>query len=247
MTPGTRIGLIGDYDAAVTAHQAIPEALRLASEALHRPVASTWIPTNEIRDASILRDYDGLWCVPATPYRSMRGALLAIRYAREERRPFLGTCGGFQHALIEYARNVMGWADAAHAETAPGKHPAIIAPLACELVEVTATVRFHPGSRIAAAYGREEATEGYHCRYGLNPSFQSALVAGPLRAGAVDAAGEIRAVELDGHPFFLATLFQPERAALAGRVPPVVAAFLRAAGELAEQRDGLAARPSARP
>ena len=59
--------------------------------------------------------------------------------------------------------------------------------------------------------------------------FQAALVSGPLRVGARDATGEVRAVELDGHPFFLATLFQPERAALEGQLPPVVAAFVRSA------------------
>ena len=65
-------------------------------------------------------------------------------------------------------------------------------------------------------------------RYGLNPDFRAALVRGPLRATAHDTAGDTRAVELDGHPFFVATLFQPERAALEGRVPPLVAAFVQA-------------------
>lgn len=158
----------------------------------------------------------------------MAGALIAIRFARENRVPFLGTCGGFQHAIIEYARNVLGWTDAEHAETAPRAARPVITPLACELVEATDSVRFQPGSRIASYYGSEVATEGYRCRYGLNPELQAALLlSGPLRAGARDAAGEVRAVELDEHPFFLATLFQPERAALHGRVPPLVAAFVR--------------------
>jgi CTP synthase (UTP-ammonia lyase) len=70
--------------------------------------------------------------------------------------------------------------------------------------------------------------EGYRCRYGLNPKFQVELVAGPLRAGADDETGEVHAVELDGHPFFVATLFQPERAALKGQAVPLVEAFVRA-------------------
>ena len=89
-------------------------------------------------------------------------------------------------------------------------------------------MRFVPGSRIAAAYGATEATEGYRCRYGLNAEFRSALLAGPLRATAEDEAGEVRAVELDGHPFFVATLFQPERASLAGKSVPLVVALVRA-------------------
>ena len=97
-------------------------------------------------------------------------------------------------------------------------------------------VRFHPGSQIASAYGCEVSTEGYRCRYGVNPEFQEMLVCGPLRAGAHDVTGEIRAIELDGHPFFVATLFQPERAALAGRLPPVVMAFVRASAAYAAQQ-----------
>jgi CTP synthase (UTP-ammonia lyase) len=219
---------VGDFDASVPAHQAIPLALKQAAETLNIAVESEWIPTEELLAESRLAGFDGLWCVPASPYRSMDGALLAIRHAREKAIPFLGTCGGFQHVVIEYARNVLGWADADHTETVPDATRAVISPLACALVEATNTVRLFPGSRIAMAYGTHESTEGYRCRYGLNPEFQAALVAGPLRASADDATGEIRAVELEGHPFFVATLFQPERAALRGQLAPLVVSFLRA-------------------
>ena len=158
----------------------------------------------------------------------MEGALRAIRFAREQGRPFLGTCGGFQHTIIEYARNVLGWADADHTETAPNAARPVITPLTCALVEKTDTIRFHKGSILATAYGCSEAIEGYHCNYGINPAFLSAIVSGPLRISAEDQAGDVRAVELDGHIFFVATLFQPERAALAGKIPPVVTAFVRA-------------------
>jgi CTP synthase (UTP-ammonia lyase) len=222
------VGLIGDYNESVPAHQAIPMALRRAAEALHIDVEFEWVPTDELTSVSRIARFDGVWCVPASPYRSMDGALLAIRHARESSIPFLGTCGGFQHAVVEYARNVLGWADAEHAETAPDAARPVISPLACALVEATGLVRLFPGTRIAAAYGASETTEGYRCRYGLNPEFRAALVAGPLRAAADDATGEVRAVELDGHPFFVATLFQPERAALKGQLAPLVVAFLSA-------------------
>lgn len=221
------IGLIGDYSAAVLAHQAIPVALERASTVLEMAVEFEWVPTMEIVSVARVSEFDGLWCVPASPYRNMNGALLAIRYARENAIPFLGTCGGFQHLIIEYARNVLGWADAEHAETAPNASRAVIAPLECTLVEVTGSVRLFPNSRIAAAYGTERTTEGYHCRYGLNAQFQSELLVGPLRSAAVDENGDVRAVELSGHPFFVATLFQPERAALNGKHAPLVSAFVK--------------------
>jgi CTP synthase (UTP-ammonia lyase) len=229
MSSMIRIGLIGDYNPAVIAHRAIPPALALAGEALAISVAGEWVPTQEIRDAARVAGFDGLWCVPASPYRSMQGALCAIQFAREQGLPFLGTCGGFQHAIIEYARSVLGWADADHAETAPHAARPVITPLSCALVEVTDTIRLHFPSRLAAAYQCLEITEGYHCSYGLNPLFQAQLASGPLRVVAEDVTGAVRAVELDDHPFFVATLFQPERLALQGRVPPIVAAFVRAA------------------
>jgi CTP synthase (UTP-ammonia lyase) len=232
MTNTLRIGLVGDYDASVPAHQAIPRALQLAAEATTYEVVGEWLPTDAIHAPADLEGYAGLWCVPASPYRSMDGALLAIQYARETGRPFLGTCGGFQHAIIEYARNVLGWHDAEHAETAPEAQRPVITPLACALVEATDGIRFVADSRIAVAYGTSEATEGYRCRYGLNADFAAQLVAGPLRATAHDVAGEVRAVELAGHPFFVATLFQPERAALVGQLPPLVQAFVVACGQV---------------
>ena len=229
LNSSTRIGLIGDHNPAVIAHQAIPRALELAGRSVGVSVQAEWVPTESIRDFSRVSDLDGLWCVPATPYTSTEGALRAIRFAREKGRPFLGTCGGFQHTIIEYARSVLGWADAEHAETSPEAARAVISPLACGLVEVTGTIRLIEPSRIASAYQSLEIIEGYHCNYGLNPVFQAEITTGPLHVSAVDGAGGVRAVELDDHPFFVATLFQPERAALQGRVPPVVAAFVKAA------------------
>ena len=143
--------------------------------------------------------------------------------------PFLGTCGGFQHTLLEYARNVWHVSDAAHAELDPNAPNPIIAPLSCELVERTGRVRAVPGSRLAAICGESEFRETYHCRYGLSPQWAGRLDRGPLSVSARDEAGEVRAIELTGHPFFMATLFQPERAGLAGRSHPLVEALLHAA------------------
>jgi CTP synthase (UTP-ammonia lyase) len=242
----TDIALVGDYDVTVLAHQAIPQALALAAKALNAPIDFLWLPTATIDSDAILAPFDAIWCVPASPYRSMEGALRAIRFARTQPRPFLGTCGGFQHAVVEYARGVLGWADADHAESSPDAVRPVIAPLGCSLVEVTDRVRLRPGSRIAAAYGATEAVEGYRCRYGLNPAFREALLSGPLRVTAEDAAGDVRALELEAHPFFVATLFQPERAALAGRLPPLVKAFVQAAAVAPEVRrpKGETAHPS---
>lgn len=223
-----RIALVGDYNADVPAHQAIPLALRDAADALGRAIAFDWMPTDSIHSVTRLSGFDGIWCVPASPYLSMEGALLAIAHARTTGLSFLGTCGGFQHAVIEYARNVLGWTDADHGETSPDGQRLVITPLECALVEATGAVQLVPGTRIAAAYAASTVVEGYRCRYGLNPQFQNALIAGELRASAFDENGEVRSMELVHHPFFVATLFQPERAALQHRPAPLVHAFVAA-------------------
>ena len=130
------MALIGDFNPSVLPTRRFPEALELAGAHHRVKVEGTWIHTSTIAAADRrLAGFDGIWCVPASPYANTSGALDAIRYAREQCRPFLGTCGGFQHALLEYARNVCGMKDAEHAETDPGAAVHLIAPLACSLVE----------------------------------------------------------------------------------------------------------------
>jgi CTP synthase (UTP-ammonia lyase) len=221
-----RIALIGDYNPSVKAHQAIPRALGLASGS-DIDCQCEWVHTTTLvcDPQEQLADFDGIWCVPASPYANTRGALNAIRFARTAGRVFLGTCGGFQHALMEYAEAVWGIA-AAHAEVDPDAVDPVIAPLTCSLVEQVGSIFFTPRSQLASIYGAVSATEEYHCRYGLNPRYAERLASGPLWIAARDEADGVRAIELDGHPFFIATLFQPERSAFAGRAHPLIRAFV---------------------
>jgi CTP synthase (UTP-ammonia lyase) len=230
MSTTIRIALIGDYDEAVTAHRAIPLALDLAATAVGCTAVPDWIATPELAHAAqMLADYDAAWCVPGSPYASMDGALNAISYAREHSLPFLGTCGGFQHALIEYARNVLGLLEADHAESNPDAALPLIAPLSCSLAEATGEINLHDGTRIRAIYGQPQVVEGFNCNYGVNPEYQQLLRDGKLHISATDEQGDVRAVELDEHPFYIAVLFQPERSALRGVVHPLISAYLQAA------------------
>lgn len=224
-----RIALIGDYNPSAKAHQAIPGALTLACGA-DIDGQWDWLHTSTLTGEPVdqLAQYDGVWCVPASPYANTRGALKAIRFARETGRAFLGTCGGFQHAIMEYADAVWGVA-AAHAEIDADAVDPVISPLACSLVEQSGELYVEPRSRVALIYGTTTAHEEYHCRYGLNPHYVERLASGALRIAARDGADEVRAVELDGDQFFIATLFQPERSAFSGRRHPLIRAFLVAA------------------
>jgi CTP synthase (UTP-ammonia lyase) len=224
-----RIALVGDRSDGVIAHRSIPIALKMAVDQLGADVSWEWLHSrsigNDIPDA--LAPFAAVWCVPGSPYENTAGVIGAIRYARERQKPFLGTCGGFQHALLEYAESVWG-IKAAHAETDPNADNLVIAPLTCALVEVKGALHFDPRSRLARIYGRETASEEYHCSYGLNPQYADRWQAGPLKVAARDEQGSVRAVELEGHPFFIAALFQPERAALRAQLPPLVKAFAAA-------------------
>jgi CTP synthase (UTP-ammonia lyase) len=227
----TRLALIGDYNPEVVAHRAITLALELARKNTGRACEWNWIGTDTLTDAPRQLDgYDGVWCVPASPYRNMEGALAAIRFAREDKRPFLGTCGGFQHALIEFARHVAGVVGAEHAETNATARDLVVTPLACSLVGQQGDITFTPGSQLHAIFNGQPAREGYHCNYGPNPAYRARFESTGLRFTGFDSAGQIRAMELPGHPFFIGTLFQPERSALEGRRHPLIEAFVRQLG-----------------
>jgi CTP synthase (UTP-ammonia lyase) len=232
MVRPVRIALVGDFDPEVTAHRAIPEALQLSAIRLGLDVAPAWVYTSAITPPTPpkLSEFAAVWCVPASPYASMDGALAAVRFARESGRPFLGTCGGFQHAVLEYVRNVLGHREADHAETSPQATMPVISRLTCSLIERTGTVFFRDGSRLRQIYGTGQANEEYHCNYGVNPAYARLFTdSAGLCVSACDAAGEVRAVELVGHPFFIATLFQPERSAFRRAEQPLITAFVAAA------------------
>jgi len=231
MPDAPSIALVGDYSPEVIAHRAIPVALELANRDLGAKATWSWVQTRDINNAARdLANFAAVWVVPASPYENMAGALGAIRWARETKRPLLGTCGGFQHMLIEFARDVAGLTGADHAESNPEGSTLVVTRLSCSLVEKSSDVHFTPGSRLQQIYGGSTADERYRCNYGLNPAHAAALEKAGMLFTAHDDNGEIRGAELPVamHPFFVGTLFQPERAALRGETPPLARAFVGA-------------------
>lgn len=219
------VALVGDRSPSVRAHARIPQlidALRRRDGIVLDPY---WIPSEEAERG--LDGFDGIWVVPGSPYRSADGAIAAARTARERQIPFLGTCGGFQHALLMLARDLAGIADAAHAEYGP-RGELVIVELECSLVGHEGAIAYAPGSLMRRIMGVERSVERYHCSYGLDSAYRQALADAGVRFSAHDDAGDVRALELPGHPFFLGTLFQPELAGDATRAHPVVRAFAHA-------------------
>jgi len=131
-------------------------------------------------DATLFERVDALWIAPGSPYKDLEQTLWAIREARERGVPCLGTCGGFQHMVLEYARHVLGFRDAQHAEYDPYASRLFVTQLACSLAGRAMRLAFAPGSQVAAIYGAPGATEAYYCDFGVNPEYVPLLATGPL-------------------------------------------------------------------
>lgn len=228
-----RIALVGDRSETVHAHVKIPAFLEsLALEEGVR-VEIYWVHSASITDPAYLAGFDGIWIVPGSPYESTEGVLTAVTVARTHRIPFLGTCGGFQHMLLEFAREVCGMSDAANAETSPDASCLLIAPLECSLLGEEADVTPRAGTLAARLMGEGPRPERFFCRYGLNPEYRTTIEQGGMVLSAVDDAGDPRVGELPGHPFFLGALFQPELSSDATWVHPLIAGFVAAVRERA--------------
>ena len=225
------VGIIGDYNQDLRYHDLTEGAINHAGDALHLSTLSKWIPTRSLDNKGgkqILERFDALWAAPGD-YRSMQGALEGIRFSRENKVPFLGTCGGFQHALLEYARNVMEIHDAEHEETSPDAPVLFITKLSCSLAGKVQTIRIMTNSQAYSAYKETRMTEHFVCNFGINPEFREKVEKSHLKIAGVDENNEIRLVELRDHPFFMATLYQPQISSSPDNPHPLIKAFLEAA------------------
>ncbi len=214
-----RIGIIGDYRPDYALHVATREAL------LHSGLESEWLATDADHDYAA---YGGLFCSPGSPYKSTEGALRGVQYARENSVPFIGTCGGFQHAVLEYARNVMGIREAAHAETDPYASVLFLTRIACSIAGKVMPVMMEPGSKAALAYGGIDAEENYYCNFGLNPDYREALERAGMKITGWDEINEPRIIELPFQTFFVGTLFVPQARSSSGNPHPLIQSFCRA-------------------
>ncbi|PPK77457.1 glutamine amidotransferase class I [Methylobacter tundripaludum] len=221
------IALLGEYTPTFPPHVSTNAAINHAQQLLDVDITANWVSTEDI-DSRLFEHYSGIWVAPGSPYKSMELTLWAIRYARENKIPCFGTCGGFQHMVIEYARNVLGVKGAQHAEYDPSASSLFISQLACSLAGREMQLSFEPGSRVAAIYGGLSAKEHYYCNFGVNPDCIDELKQGPLKVSGSDAEGEIRVIEHPDHPFFIGTLFVPQMRSIPERPHPLVTAFLRA-------------------
>jgi CTP synthase (UTP-ammonia lyase) len=223
-----RLALVGDRSPDVQAHARIPLLVEALQDGSGAAIELYWLHSTMVTKAADVAGFDGIWAVPGSPYQSEAGVLAAIEAARTNAIPFLGTCGGFQHLLLEFARNVCGLHKASNAEVDPSAEQLLIVPLECSLLGEEAAVTIVAGSAAAAAMGAGPSTERYFCRYGLAGGYLELLESYGLVVSGRDELGEARVVELPGHPFYVASLFQPELSSDPTWVHPLIAAFAAA-------------------
>jgi CTP synthase (UTP-ammonia lyase) len=233
-----KVGIVGDFDRGKHSHWATEAGLFHAAAQLGISVEPRWVPTSTLAvrdDTQSLERFAALWGAPGSPFDSMSGMLNAIEYARTRNVPYLGTCAGFQYALIEFSRNVLGVSDADSAENAPDGKNIVITPVDCALpargprLNGISAVRPMPGSALAELCGPADLAGEFFCNFETNRDFIPRWEAAGLRVAACSPEGEMRAFELPDNRFFLATLFQPQLSSSHQRPHPIVTGFLKAA------------------
>jgi CTP synthase (UTP-ammonia lyase) len=226
-----RIGVIGDRHERFVAQDTIEPALRDSAARVGAHVEVDWHATSSLVGAGeeLLSAADAIWCAPGSPYLSLDGALEGIRAARQSKIAFLGTCAGFQHGVIEFARNVLGIDEARHGEYGEGSGPLLIDELLCSLVGQELDIEL-ADEATRSLFGSTRAREQYYCRFGLNESYVGALAhAGLVVAGTDARDGSTRILRYADAPFGYLTLFVPQANSSPERPHPLITGFVAAA------------------
>jgi CTP synthase (UTP-ammonia lyase) len=206
-----KIGIVGDFNPAYPSQQATADACMHSIKRLGVQLEHDWIATASISEQldTIAETYSGFWIAPGLP-ESADGVLQLIRYAREHNVPLLGTCGGFQNMIVEFAQNKLMMKAAGHEERNPEASELVISKLACSLVGQKGEVFIQSPSLAFDIYQTATAIEQFRCSYGLNPQYAAHIHEAGLKIVGTDAEGKPRMVELPEHKFFIGTLFVPQ-------------------------------------
>ena len=234
-----RIGMVGKYVDLTDSYKSLNEALHHGGIAHRVRVQIEYFDSEKLTDASELSKMDGILVPHGFGSRGVEGKIKAVRFAREQRVPYLGICLGLQLAVIEFARNVAGLAGANSTETEEKTpHPVIdFLPEQRELEDKGGSMRLGaypclllPGSRAAEAYGTLEISERHRHRYEFNPDYRDQLAqAGLVLSGTSPDGRLVEVVEIAEHPWFLGCQFHPEFKSTPFEPHPLFTAFVGAA------------------
>jgi CTP synthase (UTP-ammonia lyase) len=207
-----KIGIIGEYHNSITL-SSIAKAIEHSNKVLGFKTSYEWIDTETLAKdnyAESLQNMSGIWSPPGSPFKSLMGALNAIKFARENKIPHLATCAGYQHTIIEYARNVLDYKNANHAEYSDETTNLFIHRFVCSLAGTTNRVNILENTKASRIYSARNFMGSYYCNFGLNEEYKSIIIQGDLIVSGTDDNNAIRLVELKNHAFFMASVFVPQ-------------------------------------
>lgn len=241
-TSKVRIAIVGKYIHLHDAYISVVEALKHGGIASHSVVDLKWVDSELVNDANAaeyLSDVNGILVPGGFGVRGIEGKISAIRYARENKVPFLGLCLGMQMAIVEFARHVIGYDDAHSAELDPDtSHPMIhLMPEQDGVEDIGGTLRLgsypcilEKGTKAYELYGEETIQERHRHRYEVNNDYREILRQSGMTLSGISPDGRIvEMIELPDHPFFLATQAHPELKSRPNRPHPLFRGFVAAA------------------
>jgi CTP synthase len=240
-----RVAVVGKYVELHDAYMSVKEALFHAATACNRRLEITWIDSGDLekdRAWEQIGKVDGIVVPGGFGYRGVEGKVLAARYAREQRIPYLGLCLGMQTMCIEFARDVLGLEDANSGEFETGSEHLVIAIMQSQrkITELGGTMRLGmypcdllPGSRAQQAYGgAASVSERHRHRFEFNNEYRAAFEAHGMRFSGLSPDGElVEIAEVADHPFMVGTQFHPEFGSRPNAPHPLFVGFIRAALE----------------
>ena len=237
-----KIGLVGKYAALNDSYKSIIEAFTHAGVANECKVKLELIHSEYISSENVsekLAHLDGILVAPGFGTRGVEGKIIAITYAREKNIPFLGICLGMQCAVIEFARNVIGW-EGANSKEADAQTPYTVIDMMKEqkrIAGMSDTMRLgvYPcklkkGSKAYEAYQKENISERHRHRYELNNIYlEDFEKAGLVATGINEVQNLVEIVELTSHTWFVGVQFHPEYKSTVAESHPLFVAFVKAA------------------
>lgn len=236
------VALVGKYVSLHDAYISVVEALKHGGITNHTTVNIKWIDSETVTKENaeeLLADVNGILVPGGFGSRGIEGKICAITYARTHGKPFLGLCLGMQLAIVEYARNVVGYRDAHSIELDPNTtHPVIaLMPDQNGVEDIGGTLRLgaYPcvldkNSRAYELYGEETIYERHRHRYEVNNDYRAVLTEKGLRLSGTSPDGRIvEMCELTEHPFYVATQGHPELKSRPNRPHPLFRGFVAAA------------------
>ncbi len=249
-TDEVTIGIVGKYVDLPDAYLSVVESLRHGAAAHGLNLDLKWIPSDELTGLladSYFEDLDGIVVPGGFGYRGVEGKIQAIRYAREQRVPFLGLCLGLQCAVIEFARGALGLADANSTEFDPSTpHPVIDLMSSQEDVEDKGgtmrlglyAAKLAEGSKVRSMYGEELVYERHRHRWEVNNRYRSDLEGSGMRLSGLSPDDNlVEYIELVDHPYFVATQAHPEFRSRPDDPHPLFVGLVEAASRLRSGRD----------